>query len=100
VFSDADLVMMPVFTHRPPRIRQWDGLPGSVVLALMTRFAPYAATFNHTGQPALAVPAGFAEDGFPLGVQLVGPPDSEPLLLAAGASLQAARDWHDRTPRL
>jgi amidase len=64
----------------------------------MVRLAPYAGTFNHTGQPALAVPAGFAGDGFPLGVQLVGPPDSEPLLLAAGAQLQDARDWHTKIP--
>ena len=38
----------------------------------IARFAPYQAIFNHTGQPAAAVPAGFAGDGFPLSVQLVG----------------------------
>jgi amidase len=100
IFSDADLVLTPVFTRRVPRVREWDGRPAALVLAQMTRLAPYPATFNHTGQPALAVPAGFASDGFPLGAQLVGPPDSEPLLLAAGASLQTVRDWHDRTPAL
>ena len=100
IFSDADLVLTPVFTHRAPRVREWDGRPAALVLAQMTRLAPYPATFNHTGQPALAVPAGFASDGFPLGAQLVGPPDAEPLLLAAGASLQTVRDWSDRTPAL
>ena len=100
VFADADLVLTPVFTHRVPRVREWDRRPAAAVLVQMTRLAPYAATFNHTGQPALAVPAGFAADGFPLGAQLVGPPDSEPLLLAAGASLQAVRDWSDRVPAL
>ncbi len=100
VFSDADLVLTPVFTHRVPRVREWERRPAAAVLMQMTRLAPYAATFNHTGQPALAVPAGFAADGFPLGAQLVGPPDSEPLLLAAGASLQSVRDWSDRRPAL
>jgi amidase len=100
IFADADLVLTPVFTHRVPRVREWDRRPAALVLAQMTRLAPYPATFNHTGQPALAVPAGFATDGFPLGAQLVGPADSEPLLLAAGASLQGVRDWPDRTPAL
>jgi amidase len=44
------------------------------------------------------VPAGFAADGFPVGAQLVGAPDSEPLLLAAGAQMQTVRDWHARIP--
>ena len=49
----------------------------------MTRLAPYSAAFNHTGQPAVSVPAGFTSDGFPLAAQLVGPPDSEALLVIA-----------------
>jgi amidase len=100
VFDDADLVLTPMFTRRPPRVRQWDWMPAPVTLAAMIRFTPYPGTFNHTGQPALAVPAGFAADGFPLGVQLVGPADSEPLLLTAGASLQQVRDWHTKVPAL
>jgi amidase len=100
IFDDADLVLTPMFTRRPPRVRQWDWMPAPVTLASMIRFTPYPGTFNHTGQPALAVPAGFAADGFPLGVQLVGPADSEPLLLTAGASLQQVRDWHTKVPAL
>jgi amidase len=98
IFSDVDVVLTPMFTRRPPRLREYEGRSGAYTLAGMSRFAPYAAAFNHTGQPALAVPAGFAGDGFPIGAQLVGPPDSEPLLLAVGAQLQAVRDWHARIP--
>jgi amidase len=98
IFSDADLVLTPMFTRRPPRIREYEGKPAAYTLAGMVRLAPYAAAFNHTGQPALAVPAGFAGDGFPLGAQLVGPPDSEPLLLAVGAQLEDVRDWTAKTP--
>jgi amidase len=98
IFSGADLVLTPMFTRRVPRVREYEGRPGALTLAGMVRLAPYAGAFNHTGQPALAVPAGFAADGFPLGAQLVGPPDSERLLLAVGAQLQAVRDWHARVP--
>jgi amidase len=98
IFSGADLVLTPMFTRRPPCLREYEGRSGAYTLAGMIRFAPYAGAFNHTGQPALAVPAGFAADGFPVGAQLVGPPDSEPLLLAAGAQLQTVRDWHAQIP--
>jgi amidase len=98
IFSGADLVLTPMFTRRPPPIRAYEGRPGAYTLAGMTRFAPYAAAFNHTGQPALAVPAGFTPDVFPVGAQLVGPPDSEGLLLAVGAQLEQVRDWHAKIP--
>ncbi len=100
IFADADVVVTPLFTRRPPKVREYEGRSGPRTLAGMVRLAPYAAAFNHTGQPALAVPAGFAGDGFPLGVQLVGPPDSEPLLLTVGAQLQDVRDWHTKEPPL
>jgi amidase len=98
VFADADVVVTPMFTRRPPRVREYEGRPAAWTLAGMVRLAPYAGAFNHTGQPAAAVPAGFTGDGFPLSVQLVGPPDSEARLLALAAQLEAADDWAVRRP--
>ncbi|WP_338880750.1 amidase [Achromobacter veterisilvae] len=43
-----------------------------------------------TGLPALSVPAGFTKAGVPVGLELLGPPGSEALLLRAGASLLRA----------
>jgi amidase len=65
----------------------------------MTRLAPYAAVFNHTGQPAVSVPAGFTADGFPLAAQLVGPPDSEALLVQVAAQLERHTGWPAHTPK-
>jgi amidase len=46
----------------------------------------------HSGLPALAVTAGFSDDGLPIGMELLGRPFSEPELLAIGyAYEQAAR---------
>ncbi len=53
---------------------------------------------NLTGLPALALPAGFSQDGTPLGVQLIGREGEEALLLRAGAALQRSTDHHDRAP--
>jgi aspartyl-tRNA(Asn)/glutamyl-tRNA(Gln) amidotransferase subunit A len=46
--------------------------------------------FNALGWPALALPAGAAEDGLPASLQLVGRPGDDALVLAAGEALEAA----------
>ena len=43
------------------------------------------------GLPALSVPAGLADDGLPVGMELVGPPGSDDVILAIGEALEAAR---------
>jgi amidase len=98
IFEESDVVLTPMFTRRPLRVREYDGRGGLWTLAGNARFAPYAGAFNHTGQPAAAVPAGFTGDGFPLGVQLVGPPDSEARLISLSAQLEQSRDWASHRP--
>jgi amidase len=56
-------------------------------------YAPYAAPWNIAGLPAIVVPVGLRPDGLPLAVQLVGPPDSELLLLAIAGQLEVANPW-------
>jgi aspartyl-tRNA(Asn)/glutamyl-tRNA(Gln) amidotransferase subunit A len=53
---------------------------------------------NLTGLPALALPAGFSEEGLPLGVQLIGRAGEEALLLRVGRAFQEATDYHRRAP--
>jgi amidase len=60
----------------------------------------YAALWNVTGHPAAAVPSGFADDGLPLSVQLVGRRGDEPTLLALSAQIESVRPWADRRPDL
>ncbi len=100
IFDESDVVLTPMFTRRPLRVREYDGRTGVRTLVGNVRFAPYAGAFNHTGQPAVAVPAGFASDGFPIGVQLVGPPDAEARLISLSAQLEQARDWPSHRPGL
>lgn len=63
-------------------------------------FSPYCAPFNITGQPAISLPLCWTADGLPVGVQLVGRPASEALLLSLAAQLEAAAPWHDRRPEI
>ncbi|HWK27269.1 MAG TPA: amidase [Solirubrobacter sp.] len=98
IFEECDVVLTPMFTRRPLRVREYDRASAARTLAGQVRWAPYAGAFNHTGQPALSVPAGLTGDGFPLAVQLVGPPDGEGRLLALAGQLEAARSWPEQVP--
>lgn len=63
-------------------------------------FTPYTAIANLTGQPAVSVPLYHGDDGLPLGVQLIGRPAREDVLLAVAAQLEQALPWAGRHPEL
>ena len=100
VFEHADVLMTPMFTKRPIPIGTYEGRGALWTFNGYARWVPYTAAFNHTGQPAASVPAGFTDDGFPLAVQLVGRPGDEATLLSLAAQIEAERPWADRTPPL
>jgi aspartyl-tRNA(Asn)/glutamyl-tRNA(Gln) amidotransferase subunit A len=54
--------------------------------------------FNVTGQPALAIPAGFTADGLPLSLQLVGHPFQEATLYRIAHAYERATGWIERHP--
>jgi aspartyl-tRNA(Asn)/glutamyl-tRNA(Gln) amidotransferase subunit A len=51
------------------------------------------------GLPGMSVPAGFGEDGLPVGLQLIGNYFAEGQLLHAAHALQQATDWHLQEPK-
>ncbi len=53
---------------------------------------------NLAGLPAIFFPCGLGTDGLPVGLQLVGPPRSEPLLVALAAAYQRETGHHLRRP--
>jgi aspartyl-tRNA(Asn)/glutamyl-tRNA(Gln) amidotransferase subunit A len=50
----------------------------------------FMRTANLLGDPALAMPCGKSKSGLPIGLQLMGAPFSEPLLLRLAGTLEAA----------
>ena len=72
----------------PHRRRRWS--VGTREIGLLEAMAPLTP-FNLLGMPALTLPFGFDADGMPCGVQIVGRPYEEELLLALGAELESAR---------
>ncbi len=65
-----------------------------------TRFTPYTALYNMTGQPAVSVPLHWTDAGLPIGIMLIGRPADEVTLLSLSAQLEAARPWRGRSPEI
>jgi aspartyl-tRNA(Asn)/glutamyl-tRNA(Gln) amidotransferase subunit A len=96
--GEATVALLPVMPIRTPGVGEVD--TGSAnfnprVLYALSRFTRFV---NYFGLPALAVPAGFDSRGMPVGLQIVGPPGSDALLLEMAVRLQARTDWHGRVP--
>lgn len=92
VQAHGDALLMPTLPCTACRIDEVDET--SMALASFTRAA------NFMNAVALSLPAGFSDDGLPVGVQLLGAPLSEPRLAAIGAAFQQETDWHLRRPDL
>lgn len=100
VFERYDLLLTPTVAHRPPVAGYVQGLGTVRSLLRSLPVSAYAALWNVTGNPAASVPVGFARDGLPLAVQLVGRTDDEPTILSVAAQLERAQPWTERRPPL
>ncbi|MBV39106.1 MAG: amidase [Alphaproteobacteria bacterium] len=56
--------------------------------------------FNLTGNPALAMPNGFDDDGLPLAMQIIGRNFDEATIYRIAAAYEGATEWHKRRPPL
>jgi aspartyl-tRNA(Asn)/glutamyl-tRNA(Gln) amidotransferase subunit A len=58
----------------------------------------YTISVNLAGLPGISVPAGFGDDGRPVGLQIIGQYFEETKLLNVAHRFQQATDWHARVP--
>jgi aspartyl-tRNA(Asn)/glutamyl-tRNA(Gln) amidotransferase subunit A len=79
----------------------------ALLLPATTGPAPDAATtgdpafnspWSYTGLPSVSIPAGWTDDGLPLGIQIIGRKFDEDKLLAIAAWCEAALDLDRREP--
>ena len=60
-------------------------------VARMLRFAPFTATYNVTGEPAITVPVMQSQKGLPVGIQLASALGNDALLLVLAQEMAQAR---------
>jgi amidase len=90
---ELDVLLTPVLTTTPPPASGHAAAGWLTNMRINITYAPYAAPWNLAGLPAIVVPVGLRPDGLPVGVQFVGPPDSELLLLSIAGQLEVANPW-------
>jgi amidase len=98
LFDSFDVLITPVMGGTALPIRRWEGKGALRTVIGMSRFYPYCIPWNHLGNPAMSVPMGFAADGMPLAVQIIGRPGDEANLLSLAGQLEAERPWADKRP--
>jgi aspartyl-tRNA(Asn)/glutamyl-tRNA(Gln) amidotransferase subunit A len=98
--SRYDLLLTPTLAVPPFPVdcQGPEKIDGRIVAS--TQWLAFTYPINLTGQPAASVPAGFTDDGLPIGLQIVGRHLDDPLVLKASAAFEKARPWRDRWPSL
>jgi aspartyl-tRNA(Asn)/glutamyl-tRNA(Gln) amidotransferase subunit A len=99
-FAQHDLSIIAAPTHPVPAVPM-EYLTNPLTSELAEGFSRalvHTGLANLTGLPAITIPCGFTRDGLPVGIQLMGRPHSERLLLDLAADYQGRTDWHTRRP--
>ena len=103
LFTRYDVLMMPTLS-RTALPADFDAAHDEVEIdgerCGITRqgWSSYVYPFNLTGHPALTLPSGFAADGLPTAVQVVGRWGADLDLLRLGALLEDSRPWAAKRP--
>ncbi|MEP7012469.1 MAG: Asp-tRNA(Asn)/Glu-tRNA(Gln) amidotransferase subunit GatA [Acidobacteriota bacterium] len=87
-FERCDLLVSPTSPTGAFRIGERSADPLAMYLSDI-----YTTPASLVGLPALALPAGFDDEGLPLSLQITGRPFAEAQVLRAGRAFEATGDW-------
>jgi amidase len=100
---DFDVLLTPTSAILPPLagaiLEAQHAAPDQPVLDVVASVS-FTAFGNVTGLPGVSLPLHWSEENLPVGVQLVGGPWQDGLLMALAAQLERARPWAERRPAL
>ena len=92
--AEADVLVTPCLPHTPLRVGQ--PMSREPAVAWNRLLTPV----NVAGYPAISVPCGFDGGGMPVGLQMIGRPFEEALLLRVARAYERMTGWHERRPAL
>ena len=99
--QEFDLLVTPTMSIEPPVagsvLAEMHANPDAPSLTVVAMVA-FTAVYNITGQPAISLPLHWTGAGLPIGVQIVGGPWQEALLLQVAAQLEEAAPWSGLHP--
>jgi aspartyl-tRNA(Asn)/glutamyl-tRNA(Gln) amidotransferase subunit A len=89
VWAEVDCLIAPVTPVLPPLIGEMSVAINNVSEDVRIACTRLARPINVLGWPALALPCGRSKSGLPIGMQLIGAPGREDLLLGLGEQVEA-----------
>jgi aspartyl-tRNA(Asn)/glutamyl-tRNA(Gln) amidotransferase subunit A len=98
VFAEADILALPTSPIPTPRIDDTDTGGDAHFVGLANTMGGLVGPFNYLGLPAISLPVGFDRNGMPVGLQLVGKPFAEGLLLRAAHAFERTTGVANRRP--
>ncbi|GAA0959548.1 amidase [Frigoribacterium faeni] len=96
-FAPFDAVLTPTLAMLPRPVGWYDAVDAERNFEQQCLYSPFTSFVNVAGLPAITLPVGEV-DGQPVGVQLIGRPGREDVLLAIGAQLERRLRWQRRHP--
>ncbi|MEE4349816.1 MAG: amidase family protein [Pacificimonas sp.] len=98
-FENTDVIVTPVLGQPPAPIGYISPtMPFEQQRARLSAYAGFTGAENVAGLPAIALPVGMSSGGLPIGLQFIGAPGTEPMLLALAYELENELLWYQRTP--
>ena len=88
LWSEVDVMITPTTPNTAPRIGEMTVRLGGRDEDVRLATTRLVRGFNLLGYPALSIPCGLSSSGLPIGLQIVGPPFEEGVVLQVGAALE------------
>jgi len=95
----VDVLVLPTGPVTAPPVESVPGVQSKehAMNGLAGRIS-FTGPFNLANTPALSVPCGFSAAGMPMGLQIVGRPFAEEMVLKVAHAYEQNTGWHDRRP--
>ncbi len=93
-----DAVLTPSLAMTPRPIGWHDPEDAMRNFGQQVQYTPFTSFVNVSGLPAITLPVHVTDAGLPMGVQLIGRPGRDDVLLAIGAQLERRLNWQQRHP--
>jgi Asp-tRNA(Asn)/Glu-tRNA(Gln) amidotransferase A subunit family amidase len=83
----------------PPSFAELEQQPGELrsrELVMLRNTRPW----NVFGLPAISIPCGFSASGLPIGLQIIGAPGAEGMVLSLAHAFESSTEWHKAQPEI
>ena len=96
-FQDFDILLTPTTSVAAfPIDLDFPSIIDGHSISSQLDWYPHTFPFSMTGQPAISIPAGWTDEGLPVGLQIVGRRFDDAKVLQVAAVFEAIRPWRQR----